>query len=192
MNRDKTRLVAIKKSVVTLTAIILVLASFVGSTVAYLVDASGSISSLVVLNPYVPVQFVPDSHPIGRELYAYNESLLYRAYVRVQFDVVWTNGTDTHDAVEDVHYKMNANVDNNWKKAVDGYWYCINPISTELYSAPITVESVLNPYGSAGYYLDFVVTSCTGVRADDPDIVTQVFGSGVSAVNGVTLVIIME
>lgn len=188
MNRNMTRSMA-RKSVLTLTAIILALASFVGSTVAYLVDASGSISSLAVLSPYVAVEFPEDVTPHDSQVarYALNASYDYSCYFRVKFEVVWTNGIETDDVAAHLGYDYEIiDPSNNWKLAEDGYWYYVCPIEPSFPGMPshtpnITLGQTADPPAS-DYTLGFVVISYEGVRADDTEIVKRIFSSGVSGV----------
>lgn len=191
MNQDKTfekrTLDGRKKSVALLISIILALAALVGSTVSYFTDTSGSISSIVAF-PYVPVRVEPNPGPDGPTLSIYNESPLHRAYVRVKFEVVWTNGNETSAATEGVDYDFNiysGGIASDWVRAADGFWYYISPIDTSTETWNSTFAIMLNKLKSyQDFQLAFDVTSCTGVIADDdPSIVINAFSSGVSGVD---------
>ena len=121
-----------------------------------------------------------------------------QSYIRAKVVVTWMSDDKTKvtalKPIDDTDYVITyadeANAATNWEKGLDGYWYYKLPVNVgketeELIESCSLKDGITAP---AGYYLSVEIVA-SSIQSTPPRVVTEQWDSGVSGVNGSTLII---
>ena len=121
-----------------------------------------------------------------------------QSYIRAKVVVTWMSDDKTKvtalKPIDDTDYIITyadeTNAATNWKKGSDGYWYYKLPVNVgketeELIESCSLKDGITVP---DGYYLSVEIVA-SSIQSTPPRVVTEQWDSGVSGVNGSTLII---
>ena len=121
-----------------------------------------------------------------------------QSYIRAKVVVTWMSDDKTKvtalKPIDDTDYIITyadeTNAATNWEKGSDGYWYYKLPVNVGKETEKL-IESCSLKYGITspdGYYLSVEIVA-SSIQSTPPRVVTEQWDSGVSGVNGSTLII---
>lgn len=122
-----------------------------------------------------------------------------QSYIRAKVVVTWMSEDETKvtalKPVDDTDYVITyadeANPDTtNWEKGTDGFWYYKLPVDVGEETENLIDSCSLKPNVTApdGYYLSVEIVA-SSIQSTPTRVVTEQWNSGVSSVNGSTLII---
>lgn len=191
-----------KKSAALLIAMVLIVTLGVGSTLAYLIDTSSEVT-----NTFLPSEVTCEVHETfdgtkKSNVYIQNvkdddglsdtEAYIRAAIVGTWKDAVGGNvygqkpvaGTDYTITLTNTTQKADA-----WVKGADGYYYWTSPVPVgEFTGVLITSCTPVDGKEPDGYHLSVEIIA-EAIQSEPSTAVTSSWTSGVSSVNGTTLVI---
>ena len=118
------------------------------------------------------------------------------AYIRAAVVVTWVNDTtkEVHPekpvAGTDYHITYGGG---NWEQAADGFWYYKVPVAPNTQATNVTTTFIdtctaVDANTPEGYYLSVEILS-SGIQSTPTSVVVDQWSSGVSGVDGTTLVV---
>lgn len=121
-----------------------------------------------------------------------------QSYIRAKVVVTWMSADKTKvtalKPVDDTDYVITyadeTNADTNWEKGSDGYWYYKLPVDVGKETEKLIESCSLKPGVTApdGYYLSVEIVA-SSIQSTPTRVVTEQWDSGVSGVDGSTLII---
>lgn len=189
-SKQRARL-GFKRKLFGVSVLVMCLCILSGTTLAYLITGTNLIKNL-----FSPGQVscqvnsnVVDTVPSNVTI---KNTGTVNAYIRVAVIVNWADSSDNVTAnspEEGFDYTIAYAEETDWKKAADGFWYYTHPVAPGK-STGVLIEScnILKSVAPDGYALSVnIVTSA--IQATPDNVVTESWDSGVSSVNGSTLII---
>lgn len=183
----KTKTNHIKKSASLLAALILMIVVGAGTTLAYIIDTTGSLT-----NTFLPSQ-VTCSVNTDKSIKNTGD---VDAYIRAAVVITWKNGDgDVYGqkpmAGTDYTISLNdtAQASNVWVKGSDGFYYWTSPVAVNASTNPLIASFSPIAEAPAGYTLSLEILT-EAIQATPATVVTSSWTSGVSDVSGTTLQII--
>lgn len=117
-----------------------------------------------------------------------------QSYIRAAVVVTWMssdeNKVTARKPIESTDYEITYTADANWKKGSDGYWYYKVPVDVGIETANLIERCALKS-GVAppeGFYLSVEIVA-SSIQSTPTRVVTEQWDSGVSGVDGSTLII---
>lgn len=135
----KTKSIHIKKSASLLVALVLMIVVGTGTTLAYIIDQSGTVTNV----------FIPSQVSCAvKEDYTVKNTSDVDAYIRAAVVVTWKDDTTNRNVygkqpVENTDYTIQYNLTNGWVKGTDGYYYWTSPVKSEREAANNCTTGVL-------------------------------------------------
>lgn len=121
-----------------------------------------------------------------------------QSYIRAKVVVTWMSDDKTKvtalKPIDDTDYVITyadeTNADTNWEKGSDGYWYYKLPVNVGKETEELIENCSLKDGVTApdGYYLSVEIVA-SSIQSTPPRVVAEQWDSGVSGVNGSTLII---
>ena len=184
------------KSAALLIALVLIVTVGVGSTLAYLMD-----NSATVTNTFTPTKVACEVYEkfdgnIKQEVKIKNISTTgdVDAYIRAAVAVTWQDvDGDVYGQkpVADTDYTIDYDLGNGWEQGSDGYYYWICPVAVNGFTGKLIDTctcATTKTVGDKTYYLSVEIIA-EAIQAEPTTAVTSSWSSGVSDVNGTTLLI---
>ena len=199
-----------KKSIIIASVMLLLLAT-VGTTLAYIFTETNpventfepsKVSCAVVENGGTPVTgSVTDTGNVKENVQIKNTGDT-DAYIRVAVVVNWASADGSSvwstkpEEGDNLDYKIEYNLDDSWVKGRDGYWYytkSVPPTEGNNLTDILIEKATQNKEGPKGtdgtqYYLSIEIVA-SAIQSTPETVVKEQWSSGISDVDGTTLVI---
>ena len=157
-----------KKAVAFLILTIVLVAFIVGTTLAIIIDKTGSITNTF---PAPNTQITINGNNIS------NTGDIY-VYARAAVIITWVNETDgttlSTVPVEGSDYDIAFNTEANWVKGSDGFWYhtfALAPAGSANSAAPALISNITQKSSKEGYKL-YVQVLSSAIQATPAEAVT--------------------
>lgn len=193
----------LRKPAILLVSLLLMCIIAAGGTLAYICASTGLLTNRFVPS-HVSCEVVEDPFLQGTSTEKTNVKIHntgnVEAYIRVALIVTWKDGEDGSvygkRPVRDRDYSIELNTENGWTLGTDGFYYYTVPVapddSDETTDSDMTgvliQECTYLANAPEGYTLNVEIIA-SAIQSQPPEVVTAQWASGVSGVNGTTLVI---
>ncbi len=115
-----------------------------------------------------------------------------QSYIRVAVVITWMSEDESkvtaRKPIEGTDYEIAYTKDTNWEKGSDGYWYYTVPVNVGSETTNLIEKCVCTTTPPDGYYLSVEIVA-SSIQSSPTKVVKDQWDSGVSDVNGTTLVI---
>lgn len=180
-----------KKAIIILISLLLILSVGVGSTVAYMIHETELIKN--VFDPSdVNTEIIETLSGNTKSNVKVKNTGDIDGYIRAMVAVTWqdSNGnTYGQMPVEGSDYTISFNLNENWAKASDGFYYWKKPVaSAEATGVLITSCAPVTGKAPEGYELTVEILA-SGIQTLPTSVVLEQWSSGVSSLDGTSLVI---
>lgn len=182
-----------KKFVLALVSLVLLLGISAGGTLAYLTATPDPIINEFQPNE-VTTTVVEDFKDGVKSNVKIQNTGTTAAYIRAAVVITWQDKDgNVYGKVpaEGTDYTISYKLADGWGKAADGFYYWKEPVAADKLTGVLITECKLKEGVTApaeGYYLTVEIIG-SGIQSMPTSVVTSEWDSGVSSVNGTTLVL---